>query len=229
MHTVSFKGNRATESDAESKRKELIFSPPSTMQTATKLKNRELREKEGRRFLYQHQQCQQQRMETRQLRGTTEVAYAGENMLPQQVTYSAEVQVPPLNLAALQPASTSSIRVAATPTTSPHSSDFEDLRTELRIRDVEMKARLETRDAEMKARDAAMDARFEDMLKTLTGLGQVGVTTQQQATAIEATLAKVERRVHILERDMGKRIDGEGAFQESINKKVTGAADAHTD
>ena len=38
MHTAA--GNRAAESDAESKRKEPIFSPASAMQTAAKLKSR---------------------------------------------------------------------------------------------------------------------------------------------------------------------------------------------
>jgi hypothetical protein len=58
-------------------------------------------------------------------------------------------------------------------------------------------------------------------------------------TAIEATLARVdktsdevrkefERRMHILERDMTNRIDGDGAFQEAINKKVPTVTDAHT-
>ena len=40
MHTAAAKGNRAAESDAESKRREPIFSPASAMQTAVKLKNR---------------------------------------------------------------------------------------------------------------------------------------------------------------------------------------------
>jgi uncharacterized Fe-S cluster protein YjdI len=95
--------------------------------------------------------------------GTTEVAEAGEKLLPQQVTYSTEVQVPPL--ASLQTTSTSSIRVA-TPPTSPHSSDFENLFTELRKRDEEMKARDAKRDEEMKARDAEM----KDILKALTAV-----------------------------------------------------------
>jgi hypothetical protein len=54
--------------------------------------------------------------------GKTEVADAGEILLPQQVTSSAVVQVPPLNLAALQAASPPTIRLA-TPTGSSHSSD----------------------------------------------------------------------------------------------------------
>ncbi len=40
MHTAAAKGNRAAEIDAESKRREPIFSPASAMQTAAKLKNR---------------------------------------------------------------------------------------------------------------------------------------------------------------------------------------------
>jgi hypothetical protein len=54
--------------------------------------------------------------------GETEVADAGELLLPQQVPSSAVVQVPPLNLAALQPASPPTIRLA-TVTGSSHSSD----------------------------------------------------------------------------------------------------------
>jgi hypothetical protein len=37
-----------------------------------------------------------------------------------------------------------------------------------------------------------------------------------------------ERRVHILERDMTNRIDGNSAFQEAINKKVAAVTDVHT-
>jgi len=40
MHTAAAKGNREAESDAESKRREPIFSPASAMQTAAKLKSR---------------------------------------------------------------------------------------------------------------------------------------------------------------------------------------------
>jgi hypothetical protein len=99
--------------------------------------------------------------------------------------------------------------------------DIEDLCAELRTRDEEMKTE--------------MKARFEDMLKTQ----RQAATTQRQATVIEATLVRVEknsdevrkefeRRVHILERDMTNRIDGDGAFQEAINKKVAVVTDTHT-
>jgi hypothetical protein len=54
--------------------------------------------------------------------GETEVPDAGELLLPQQVTSSAVVQVPPLKLAVLHPASPPTIRLA-TPTGSSHSSD----------------------------------------------------------------------------------------------------------
>jgi hypothetical protein len=54
--------------------------------------------------------------------GETEVADAGELLLPQQVPSSVVVQVPPLNLAALQSASPPTIRLAP-PTGSSHSSD----------------------------------------------------------------------------------------------------------
>jgi hypothetical protein len=39
---------------------------------------------------------------------------------------------------------------------------------------------------------------------------------------------EIGSRVKILERDMGKRIEEAGTFQESINKKVAAADDAHT-
>jgi len=38
---------------------------------------------------------------------------------------------------------------------------------------------------------------------------------------------ELERRVHILERDMTNRIDGDGAFQEAVHKKVAAVTDAH--
>jgi hypothetical protein len=54
--------------------------------------------------------------------GISEVADAGEILLTQQVTSSAAVQVPPLHLAALQPASPPTIRIAI-PTDTSHSGD----------------------------------------------------------------------------------------------------------
>ncbi len=142
--------------------------------------------------------------------------------------------------------------------------DIEDLRTELRTRDAEMKTE--------------MKSHFEDMLKTLTvshanvdkrlqsvetqaltvneritSVEKVGeatqrqpavtqrqaAVTQRQEVTIEGTLVRVdntsdevrkefERRVHILERDMTNRIDGDGAFQEAIHKKVAVVTDTHT-
>jgi hypothetical protein len=115
--------------------------------------------------------------------GTSEVADTGENLLPQHVTYSAEVQFPPLE--ALPPASTSSIKVA-TPTTSPRSSDCENLRTELR-----------TRDDELRSEWRARDARFEDMLKALT-VSHANVDTrlksvETQSLAVDEGLRRSRR------------------------------------
>jgi hypothetical protein len=58
--------------------------------------------------------------------GISEVADAGEILLPQQVTSSAVVQDPPLHLAALQPAFPPTIRPAI-PTGSSHSNDDSEL------------------------------------------------------------------------------------------------------
>jgi hypothetical protein len=56
----------------------------------------------------------------------SEVADTGEILLQQQVTSSATVQVPPLHLVTLQPASPPTIRLAI-PTGSSHSSDDSEL------------------------------------------------------------------------------------------------------
>jgi hypothetical protein len=61
--------------------------------------------------------------------GISEVTDVGEILLTQQVTSSAAVQVPPLHLAALQPASPPTIRLAI-PTGSSHSSDDSELEDE---------------------------------------------------------------------------------------------------
>jgi hypothetical protein len=58
--------------------------------------------------------------------GISEVADAGEILCPKQVTSSAVVQVPPLHLAALQPASPPTIRIAI-PTGSSRSIDDSEL------------------------------------------------------------------------------------------------------
>jgi hypothetical protein len=58
--------------------------------------------------------------------GISEVEDTGEILLPQEVTLSAVVQVPPLHLTTLQPASPPTIRVAIL-TTSSHSSDDSEL------------------------------------------------------------------------------------------------------
>jgi hypothetical protein len=58
--------------------------------------------------------------------GISEVEDAGEILLPQQVTSSAAVQVPPIHLASLQPASPPTIRLVI-PTGSSHSSDDSEL------------------------------------------------------------------------------------------------------
>ena len=61
--------------------------------------------------------------------GISEGTDVGEILLTQQVTSSAAVQVPPLHLAALQPASPPTIRLAI-PTGSSHSSDDSELEDE---------------------------------------------------------------------------------------------------
>jgi hypothetical protein len=135
--------------------------------------------------------------------------------------------------------------------------DIEDLRTELCTRDEEMKTEMKARFEDMlkalTVSHANVDTRLQSVEtqalvvnERITAVEKVGeamqrqeVTTQRQAAVIEATLARVEknsdevrkefeRQVHILERDMTNRIDGDGAFQEAINKKVAVVTDTHT-
>ncbi len=163
-----------------------------------------------------------------------EVADAGEPLLPQLVTSSTAEKVPPLNLAALQPASPPTIRLTSPPGSS-HSSDksahegtehgaasvsppdastkaqghssageisifttprevppismtklttnIEDLRTELRTRDAEMRVE--------------MKARFEDMLKALT-VSHATVDTRLQS--VETQALAVNERITAVEK-----------------------------
>ncbi len=160
-------------------------------------------------------------------------ADAGEILLPQQVTCSAAVQVPPLHLAALQPAFPPTIRPAvptgsshsiddselegaqhgattvSTPNTSTraqeHSSagetsifatpgevqpnrrgqlttDFEDLRTELRLGL-----------AQLGAQKTALLQALTDSTSKLTTVDQTVQTVQEQAFAVKERVTKVEK------------------------------------
>ncbi len=61
----------------------------------------------------------------------------------------------------------------------------------------------------------------------MTKVEKVGETMRLRAAAIDDGLAKLDRKVSILERDRDKRIEAEGAFQESINEKVAVISGTH--
>jgi hypothetical protein len=60
-----------------------------------------------------------------------------------------------------------------------------------------------------------------DVKERVTKVEKVGETTRLRAAAIDDGLTKLDNKVFILEHDKDKRIEAEGAFQESINEKVT--------
>jgi hypothetical protein len=61
----------------------------------------------------------------------------------------------------------------------------------------------------------------------MTKVEKVGKATRLCAAAIDDGLAKLDKKVLILERDRDKRIETEGAFQESINEKVAVISGTH--
>ena len=220
--------------------------------------------------------------------GISEVADAGEILLPQQVTTSTVVQVPPLHLSALQPASPPTIRIAI-PTGSSHSSndselegaqggattvstpntsiraqqhssagetsisatpgevqpnrmgqlttDSEDLRTELHLGftqiGAQMKALLQTL-TESTSKFTTVNQTVQTVQEQafvvkerMTKVEKVGEATRLSVATIDDGLVKLDKKVLILERDRDKRIEAEGAFQESINEKVAVISGTH--
>jgi hypothetical protein len=113
-------------------------------------------------------------------------------------TSPAVVQVPVLTLSEIPPASPSSVRLA-TPTISSHSTDFEDLHIELRLRDAEMEARTA-------ARDTARDSRFDDMLKTLTVSQERIVNVDTRLQSVETQAFAVKERVTEVDRNEARAI-----------------------
>ncbi len=128
----------------------------------------------------------------------TEVTTAGQTLLPQLVTSPTSAQIPALTLAEIPPASPSSVRLA-TPTISSHSADFEDLYTDLRLRDAEMEARTA-------ARDAARDAHFDDMLKALTVSEERIANVDTSLQSVETQGFAVKERVTEVDRNEARAI-----------------------
>jgi hypothetical protein len=66
-----------------------------------------------------------------------------------------------------------------------------------------------------------------DVKERVTKVEKVGETTRLCAAAIDDGLAKLDKKVLILERDRDIRIEAERAFQESINEKVAVISGTH--
>jgi hypothetical protein len=185
--------------------------------------------------------------------GISEVADAGEILWSQQVASSASVQVPPFHLEALQPASPPTIRLAI-PTGSSHSSDDSELEgaqrgaTTVSTPNTSTRAQEHLGLAQLGAQMTALLQEITDSTSKLTTVDQtvqtiqeqafavkervtkvekVGETTRLCAAAIDDGLAKLDKKVLILERDRDIRIEAERAFQESINEKVAVISGTH--
>jgi hypothetical protein len=115
--------------------------------------------------------------------------------------------------------------------------DSEDLRTELRLGlaqiGAQMKALLQAL-TESTSKLTKVDQTVQTVQvqafavkERVTKVEKVGEATRLRAAAIDDGLAKLDHKVLILERDRGKRMEAEGAFQESINKKVAVISGTH--
>ncbi len=109
--------------------------------------------------------------------------------------------------------------------------DSEDLRTEFRLGltqiDTQMKDLLQALTAstsKLTTVDQPVQTVQEqafDVKERMTKVEKVGEATRLRAVAIDDGLTKLDKKVLILELDRDKSIEVEGAFQESINEKVS--------
>ena len=115
--------------------------------------------------------------------------------------------------------------------------DFEDLRTELRLGLAQLGAQktallqaLTDSTSKLTTVDQTVQTVQEQAFavkERVTKVEKVGEATRLRAAAIDDGLAKLDKKVLILERDRDIRIEAKRAFQESINEKVSVISGTH--
>jgi hypothetical protein len=115
--------------------------------------------------------------------------------------------------------------------------DFEDLRTELRLGLVQLGAQMTTllqaltdSTSKLPTVDQTVQTVQEQAFtvkERVTKVEKVGEVTRLRATAIDDGLTKVDKKILILERDRDIRIEAKRVFQESVNEKVAVISGTH--